>query len=64
MRLVNEKIGRSDSGNVLNEIVIAFHCFHTVDEYAGVGDENRTPSSQTVRALVKERRALSVEFLE
>ncbi len=62
--MVNEKFGRSDSGNILNEIVIAFHCFHTVDEYAGVGDKSRTPSSQKVRELVKERRALSVKFLE
>ena len=62
--MVNEKIGCSGSGNVLNEVVIAFHRLHTVDEYAGVGDESRTPSSQTVRALVKERRALSIEFLE
>ena len=64
MRLVKEKIGCGDSGNVLNEDVIAFHRLHTVDEYAGVGNESRTPSSQKVRELVKERRALSVKFLE
>ena len=39
MRLVNEKTGRGDSGNVLNEVVIAFHGLHAVDEYTGVGDE-------------------------
>ena len=37
MRLVDEKPGCA--GDVLNEVVVAFYCLHTVDEYAGVGDD-------------------------
>ena len=39
MRLVNEEPGYSDSSNVLNDVAVAFYCFHTVNKYAWVGDE-------------------------
>ena len=46
MRLVNEKLGCGDSGNVLNEGVIAFHGLHTVDEDTGVRDEDYLTAAQ------------------